>query len=302
METATVDGITSTSASESAEQIVASLSHQDESPTPTESAATPEPKSAPAKRSSYQARIDELTAQLANKTQADTAINEKLAKIDALERKLAALESPRHVERPAPQAQPPVYSRPKPSEDEVGEKYEKYADYIEDLTDWKAEQREFKAEQERVQSSRQSAEAQRHQTFAERLEAAKTTIPNFDAVLASEVRLSRPMQDAIKDSEIGPQLMAHLHEHQDEAERIYRAGSPLQVFKEMNKLEARLEAAVDRGPAPKAKPVSQAKPPIKPLGAAHSAVSDGPPGDDASYEEHERYWNAKEAAQMRQGR
>ena len=302
METATVDGITSTSASESAEQINAALSYSDDQGSAPESqtqepAAAAEPKQ---KKGSYQARIDELTAKLANTQQSQAVTNDAIAKIEALERKLASLES-RPVERPQERPAPRDEQDAEPTEDQ----FESYRDFVKAQANWEVRQalqaRDRETAQRQRHESQQQFEARRHADFAERLKAAEASDPNFAAVLASPVMLSAPMQDAIKDSAIAPQLMTYLHEHQDEAERIYRAGSPLTVFKEMNKLEARLEAAVDRGPAPKAKPVSQAKPPIKPLGAASSAASDGPPGDDASYEEHERYWNAQELKKQ-QGR
>jgi len=297
VETATVDGITSTSSSESAEQIVASLTDTPvESPaseTPEAPAAEPKPK-----KSSYQARIDELTAELANRKQADSAVNEQATKIAALEREIAALKAPKAppVERPAP------VEDTEPTEDQ----FESYKDFVKAQAQWvfRQERKGWEREQSQREQSQTAAqrEAQIHAKFSERLDAARTTIPNFDAVLASPLPLSRPMQDVIRQSELGPQLMAHLHEHPEEHARIYGAGAPLEVFRQMNKLEARLEAAVSSGPAPKAKPISHAKPPIKPLGAASSVVSDGPPGDDASAEEHFRYWDAKEAESRRLGR
>jgi len=296
VETATVDGITATSASESAESIVASLTTEEAPPAPVE---TPSEPAKPAKKSSIQARIDELTAANANKDQALSALNERLREIDDLKRDLQTLKA-RPAERPVERA--PERQDVEPSEDQ----FDTYKAFVKAQAQW--EIRQELAQRDRVQaqrahaSAREASEAERQQVFAARLETAKAADPRFAEVLASDVRLSLPMQDVIKDSEIGPALMTYLHDHPDEAERIYRAGSPLRSFKEMNKLEARLEAAVDRGPAPVAKPVSQAKPPIKPLGAAASVAREGPPGDDASTEEHFRYWDRVEAERARQGR
>lgn len=306
METATVDGITSTSASESVEEITSALSHDDsatvEAPAAPETPASATSAAKPAKKGSYQARIDELTAELANARQSTTTLNSRLQEVEGLKAEIAALKQA--YAKPAPQERQP--ERPAEDAKPVESDFESYADFVDARAAWvvRQERKKWDAEQSQRQQheTRQQHEARISQEFQTRLEAAKTTIPNFDAVLASNLPLSRPMQDVIRASEIGPQLMAHLHNNPEEHARIYGAGAPLEVFRQMNKLEARLEAAVDSGPAPKAKPISQAKPPIKPLGAASTAVSDGPPGDDASYEEHERYWNRIEAEKAKQGR
>lgn len=296
METATLDGITATSASESQESILASLQPEgtQAEPVVTEpKAAEPSPAAPAPKKSSYQSRIDTLSAELANKDQAIGALNQRLQEVEDLKRQIAALRAPQ------PQQQPQAQQQPAEDAEPTEDQFETYAGFVKAQAAWtvRQERKAWEAQQARREqmTARQQTEAGRQEAFQKRLEAAKTTIPNFDAVLASTIPLSRPMQDAIKDSEIGPQLMAHLHNHPEEHERIYRAGSPLQVFKEMNKLEARLEGAVSSGPPPKAKPVSAAKPPIKPLGAANSAVTDGPPGDDASVEDHFKYWDRIEA-------
>ncbi len=67
-------------------------------------------------------------------------------------------------------------SRPKPSEEEVGTTYKTYGDYVEDLTEWKAEQREHRSNQERAHASRVE------KWTAERTTAA-ALYPDFDAML-----------------------------------------------------------------------------------------------------------------------
>src|SRR6185503_15419613 len=67
---------------------------------------------------------------------------------ERVERELAEYKrqaAPREPERATPQTpEPAPERRPKPREDEVGVKYQSYADFTEDLADWKAEERELK--------------------------------------------------------------------------------------------------------------------------------------------------------------
>lgn len=106
-----------------------------------------------------------------------------------LESRLAALEARRQERAPEPEpATPPAPAgRPKPTEDQIGEKYATYADFVEDLADWRVEQRleqdvTARIEARFAQQRTYQTEAQQLQTFQER---ARAAYPDFDAVLAN---------------------------------------------------------------------------------------------------------------------
>lgn len=144
-----------------------------------------------AKPSRGQRRFDELTRE---REEARREAAEVKARYEASQRELEQLRSLRQPREPEPEpakaaatpATPPA-GRPKPTEDEIGSKYQSYGEFVEDLADWKAEQRlaalDFDA---RI---RQSIEADRaSRTLQERivgqLTKARETYQDFDAVLA----------------------------------------------------------------------------------------------------------------------
>lgn len=99
--------------------------------------------------------------------------------------------------------------------------------------------------------------------------------------------------DVISDSDKPIALMNYLRDHPDEFQRLSTL-HPIQVFREMGKLEATVAAANPARPAPR-ESVSRARPPVQRVESVPQ-ISDAPPGDDASDEEHAAYYNRKETA------
>jgi hypothetical protein len=62
------------------------------------------------------------------------------------------------------------------------------------------------------------------------------------------------VSDLFKQSEVGPEMLLHLHRNPEEAQRIVKLGSAVLIAKELGKLEDRLIAA--KAP-PKATPVTK---------------------------------------------
>lgn len=82
----------------------------------------------------------------------------------------------------------PVEAREKPKEDEVGTKYQTYADFIEDLADWKAEQRLAKENFDaKIRASIDADHSSRafRETVSTIQERGRKAYPDFDAVLKS---------------------------------------------------------------------------------------------------------------------
>lgn len=162
----------------------------------------------------------------------------------------------------AGQAQPSAQAAPqKPTPDQ----YEDYGEYVEALTDWKAEQAVAKRMEQ--DSTRKVAET-RTQTFAERQVAARQQMPDYDAVVgASEAPISAHVGDALMDSERGPELAYHFAKNPDVLMTL-NGMTPTQAAREIGKLEATLPTVkapvapskkLSTTPAPASASVSQGR-------------------------------------------
>ena len=158
---------------------------------PAESAApseTRDPKTGQfTKPTRGQKRFDQLTfAQKEAERRADAAearASELEARLNQQPREQSP--PPQHAaqESPTPQVQA---TRAKPVEDEVGAKYATYADFVEDLADWKAEQRlaamNFDARfDQRIEADR--ATRARDDYYRGVFTRGRATFPDFDAVM-----------------------------------------------------------------------------------------------------------------------
>ena len=140
---------------------------------------TLKPKSGNPRRNP-QARVEDATAEAARyRTEAETARREAAEARAELERERAA-----KVTKPTEaraEAKAPDYTRAKPTEAQVGEKYQTYADFIEDLDDWKYEQRQHQDQQRR-------ADTRAHEvltTARQRAQEAATQYPDWNEVRAA---------------------------------------------------------------------------------------------------------------------
>ncbi len=146
--------------------------------------AAAETEPLPAKPSRGAKRFDQLTGE---REQARREAQDATQRALQLEERLKALETRQSPSEPTPRPAAPA-GRAKPLEAEVGVKYPTYADFVEDLSDWKAEQRisqlDFDA---RI---RQSIEADRaSRSLADRWQqttaSARQVYADFDAVVST---------------------------------------------------------------------------------------------------------------------
>ncbi len=163
--------------------------------------ATPaEPVDKP--RTRGQKRFDQLTAEReTEKRRADAAE----ARAKELEAKLTA-PVPQPVAVVEPPNAPVVAERAKPQESEVGTKYPSYADFVEDLSDWKSEQKiaalrteldaRTGARIEAVQASRTRSDYVNTKVFP----AGRTVYPDFDAVLQSALERKQMVPFAAQEA------------------------------------------------------------------------------------------------------
>ena len=139
-------------------------------------------------------------------------------------------------------------------------------EYAKALTDYKVDQR-LGEEKQKVEQAK--AEAQRQQvinTWAKRVESAKAEMPDFEAMVGSaDVVVSNEVRDAIFESDVGPQVLYHLAENPEIAEKL-QGMTVTSALRTIGKLEAQFEKA-----EPQTKTVvgkSKAPAPINPIRSA----------------------------------
>lgn len=176
--------------------------------------------------------------------------------------------------------------------------FETYDEYSEALTDWKVDEKLRKAEETRQADAKQAQfkETQRTkvQRYEEGIAEAQKAYEDFDEVIEDyDGPLTIGMQQALLDSDMGPQVAYHIAKNPKLGEKM--AGMTiLQINKEVAKIEARLERqAKGKGEGTATKKTSKSPPPIDPVkGSSKSRKSP----DDQSYEEY-----LKEREQRRRG-
>lgn len=93
----------------------------------------------------------------------------------------------------------------------------------------------------RTSDARVAAEATRSAAWTEKLTAARAADPEFDTRLNPDTPISAPMREIVRDSDVGPELLVYLSEHQDEAQAL-AAAHPAVVLRKMGALEAQLRS------------------------------------------------------------
>ena len=212
---------------------------------------------------------------------------------EAAEARMAELSRPPEP-APAPPAHGSEWARFKdmpgvPTVDQF-DAYEDYsmamATFVSDVRD---EERQTQRQERDQQSRVQQYQTQMDTAWTDRLTAARSKNPNLDAELNPDTPMSLPMQHLVKDSPLGIELLQWLSAHPDESQRLSTL-HPADTYREMGKLEGRLEAASSpRGPA---RVVSNARAPIKPLGTSPPVSDPFEISDDLSMDEHFRRMNA----------
>lgn len=184
---------------------------------------------------------------------------------ELIAKRLARAERKR--QREMQQVQPPVKAEPEvaPAGKPLPESFQTTEQYLEALTDWKAEQKvsekldnwEKNQRESRVRQAMQQV-AQQHQ---EREEQARDRYEDYDDVAYNPaLPITDAMAHAIQHSDVGPDLAYYLGTHPKEAERIARL-PPLLQAKELGKMEAKLPSMATTPPAQ----TTNAPAPIRPV-------------------------------------
>ena len=193
-------------------------------------------------------RFSEITKQREEARQ--EAQRERQARLD-LEQRLAALEQNRQ-----PQQAVEIDQEPQPSQ------FSDAFEYAKALAEYSTEKALAERDRQIAQAREQEAQQKIIQSWAQKVQAAKAEMPDFDDMVASsDVVVNNAVRDAILESDVGPKILYHLAENNDLARKI--AGlSPNAALREIGKLEARFEAKPEQT-APVVR--SKAPAPIQPI-------------------------------------
>ena len=191
----------------------------------------------------------------------------------------------------------------------TGEKEDpaQYEKWLQAHARWGARQ-EFK--EQRAKEVQQQREFARDRSLHEANQRLGTTVRELMADEGMAEAMQRvmipgdpthPVTAAIMQSEVQRELITHLAQHPDELGKILSLPSKLAQYKAMTRIEAQIEFSTAQQTATTApsgsvppRQTSKAQPPINPVVGSHVSPKTGPPGDDASQEEFEAYWNRQE--------
>lgn len=235
----------------------------------------PEGDEKPKAKKGVQERITEL-AHKRREAEAEAEAAKQYAK--ELEARLSALENARNT---------PIEASDKPQRSQ----FVNEDDYLEALTDWKAEQ--AVANRERQQREAQlKAEAEAiDNAFITRVKKAAEEIEDFEEVVGSaNVNIPDFLVMAIKESESGPLLTYYLAKHQDEARRI-AAMRPIQAIKALDRIERELVSDEPASEPEVSKPKPKRAPePITPV----KGTTTPNPGPAKSFKEYQERRKAEQ--------
>ena len=160
---------------------------------------------------------------------------------------------------------------PKPQEDA----YEDYSAYVEALSEWKADLKLAEFELRLSAKEAEKAKTEQSKQAEAWISTGKTKFPDFDAVVTKSPQEGGPaitmdMASVINSSPVSHELAYHLGKNVTESRRI--AGlPPLEMAREMGRIEARLSTAAPVKPRTQ----TNAPAPIRPIsgdGATAAAV------------------------------
>ena len=194
------------------------------------------------KKPGVQSRIDELTRA---RHEADREA--------AYWRSLATQQGSAQTSAPAANPKPTV------------EQFDDYGEYVEALTDWKADQ--AVAKRMEADSTRKAGDV-RAQTFMERQADFVKSTPDYVEVMSnSNAPIAQHVIEAAQESDVGPQLLYHFAQNPDVLARI-NGMDERQANREIGRLEATLSKAtvtpppakkITKAPAPASTASSQGR-------------------------------------------
>ncbi len=184
-----------------------------------------------------------------------------------------------------PAAQPKAEPDPKD--------YTDITKYRDDLKKWERAEvaRELKEQQDRQDAERAEAD------WKKRVSDAANAIPDFRSTMeGSDVKGPDWVRDAIKASDVGPQILYYLAKNPEESEKINKM-TPINAVRYLGRIETMIEKGTDEPPTAK-KESSNAPPPIsglKGLSGGSDVLGRRP---DGSWRSHADYLAARKAGKI----
>lgn len=207
-----------------------------------------------------------------------TKLTEAERERDEWRQKFEQLQSGR-AEQPKekPATDPFAYPVPKPKASD----FENPQDFVEALTDWKAEEREYrnarKAEAEQAEVSQKEV----FDAYNLRVAEARAEYEDFEEVVGkSNLKIWPEVQHALMVHKKGPDLVYHLAKNPEVAEQLAEM-SPAEAVVELGVIAANLKAPVAQSPKPRVTP-------IKPVGGGTTRTAVDKP-DELPYSEWKKW-------------
>ncbi len=243
-------------------------SEQDDTENEPEESASEEENQAPKKEkgNKLKERFDKLTKQ---RTALETELAaEREARLE-LERRLNGNKEPEITNS----------NDGKP----LADNFDTYADYLEALADWKAEQKFAQREQKAAEERARNEMIEQQKRISQKFDDARSEIEDFDEVFDPDIDISMAMRQAMFESDIPGHLAYYLSKNPEEASSI-AAMSPTKAAMQMARIEQKiLSAKSPKEPEKTTNDVSKAPEPIKPVRQGSSGSTKNP--EDMSHKE-----------------
>lgn len=245
-------------------------------------------------------------------------------RVKELEDRLARQQAPepKEPEAPAKAEAKAEQERPKPTPQDTDEKgkakYKTYEEYLEDLTDWKADQKlaAFRKEQaEQAEKSRQqAAQDEAIRQFTEQVNAVMERYPDFKEV-ALDTTLPIPHGGVVEQwilrlsaagDATGAEMLYHLAKNPDHLKAINDM-NPVDAARELVLIEAELSgeelAPKEEEPPKGPNRISKAPPPVPEVGNRSAAGQDPAISalNDGDFQKYREVMNDKEMKKNRRG-
>ena len=212
---------------------------------------------------------------------------------ESLEARLKELES--RVSPPAQADTDELGQEPKP------EQFSDMYEYAKALAEYTADKKLMERDKQEVARKAAAEQEVKFKAWADRVNAAKTDLPDFDdMVQSSDVRVSDPVRDAIIESEHGPKILYYLAENSEFAKKLADM-SVVSAVREIGKIEARyVRDTKESAPEVKTAAVkSRAPAPISPLRGAVNTVDANVDADGNFHGSFQQWKAARQARKIR---
>ena len=212
---------------------------------------------------------------------------------ESLEARLKELES--RVSPPAQADTEELGQEPKP------EQFSDMYEYAKALAEYTADKKLMERDKQEVARKAAAEQEVKFKAWADRVNAAKTDLPDFDdMVQSSDVRVSDPVRDAIIESEHGPKILYYLAENSEFAKKLADM-SVVSAVREIGKIEARyVRDTKESAPEVKTAAVkSRAPAPISPLRGAVNTVDANVDADGNFHGSFQQWKAARQARKIR---